>query len=313
MRIYAIVGTGAVGGYYGACLQRGGLDVHFLLRSDYEEVKVRGIRVDSPKGDFHLSRVKAYARAADMPRCDVVVIAWKTTQNRSLAECLPLLVKPGGFVLVLQNGLDPEREAAPHAGEAHVLGGLCFLSSRKAGPGHVLHQDYGTITLAAYPGGSGGIGGAAAASSAVVAEGLRAIAEDLGRGGVETRIADGWRAARWRKLVWNVPFNGLCALHGLDTRGLLDRPELRARARALMEEVLSGAAREGHVLPLDFADRMLADTEKMVPYEPSMKLDRDAGRPMELEAIYERPIEAIRNAGGKAPYMEALLRELRAI
>jgi 2-dehydropantoate 2-reductase len=58
---------------------------------------------------------------------------------------------------------------------------------------------------------------------------------------------------------------------------------------------------------------MLADTGKMVPYEPSMKLDRDAGRPMELEAIYERPLEAIRRSGGKAPQMEALLRELRMV
>lgn len=310
MRTYAIVGTGAVGGYYGACLQRGGLDVHFLLRSDFAEVENHGIRVDSPKGGFRLPRVKAYARAVDMPRCDVVAIAWKTTHNRFLAETLPHLVKPGGFVLVLQNGLDPEREALPHAGGARVLGGLCFLSSRKAGPGHILHQDYGAVTLAAYPGGPGG---AAAAASEEVAAGLRGIVEDLGRGGVDARIHSEWRAARWRKLVWNVPFNGLCALHGLDTRAVLDRPELRARARALMEEVLSGAAREGHVLPLDFADRMLADTERMVPYEPSMKLDRDAGRPMELEAIYERPIDAIRKAGGKAPYMLALLRELRAI
>lgn len=321
MRTYAIVGTGAVGGYYGACLQRGGLDVHFLLRSDYEAVKTQGIKVDSPKGNFHLPHVKAYARAADMPRCDVVVLAWKTTHNRALPETLPRLVKPGGFVLVLQNGLEPEREAAPHAGGAHVLGGLCFLSSRKVGPGHVLHQDYGTITLAAYPGVSGGAGGAvgsggpdgAAAVPEEVTAGLRGIAEDLGRGGVDTRILADWRAARWRKLVWNVPFNGLCALHGLDTSALLARPELRERARALMEEVLAGAAREGHVLPLDFADRMLADTEKMVPYEPSMKLDRDAGRPMELAAIYERTIEAIRKAGGKAPQMEALLRELRMI
>jgi 2-dehydropantoate 2-reductase len=248
-----------------------------------------------------------------MPRCDVVVIAWKTTQNRALAETLPHLVKPGGFVLVLQNGLDPERDAAPHAGGAHVLGGLCFLSSRKVGPGHVLHQDYGTITLAAYPGGTGDPGGAAAAISEEVTAGLRGIAEDLGRGGVETRILAEWRAARWRKLVWNVPFNGLCALHGLDTRALLERPRLKAEARDLMEEVLAGAAREGHVLPLNFADRMLADTGKMVPYEPSMKLDRDAGRPMELEAIYERTLEAIRKAGGTAPHMGALLRDLRAI
>lgn len=309
MRSYAILGTGAVGGYYGACLQRAGLDVHFLLRSDFAHVRDHGIRVDSPKGDFSLPRVKAYARPGDMPRCDVAAVAWKTTENRFLAEALPQAVKPGGTVLVLQNGLDPERDAAPHVHGlgAEVLSGLCFLSSRKLGPGHVLHQDYGSITLAAYREAAEAGGGRQGAG---VTAGMRAAADDFGKAGVEIRLHENWRAARWRKLVWNVPFNGLCSLHGLDTRALLARPHLKDLARGLMEEVLAGAALEGCALPEGFADRMMEDTEAMVPYEPSMKLDRDAGRPMELDAIYARPLAAIRKAGGAAPLMESLLADL---
>jgi 2-dehydropantoate 2-reductase len=139
---------------------------------------------------------------------------------------------------------------------------------------------------------------------------MREVADDFGKAGVEIRLHENWRAARWRKLVWNVPFNGLCSLHGLDTRSLLARPDLRALARGLMEEVLAGAALEGCSLPDGFADRMMKDTEAMVPYEPSMKLDRDAGRPMELDAIYARPLAAIRKAGGAAPLMESLLADL---
>ena len=85
-RTYAILGTGALGGYYGACLQRAGLDVHFLLRSDYEHVKEHGLIVESPDGDFTLPHVNAYQDVAKMPACDVVVVALKTTQNHLLPE-----------------------------------------------------------------------------------------------------------------------------------------------------------------------------------------------------------------------------------
>lgn len=300
MRSYAIVGTGAVGGFYGACLQKAGFPVHFLLRSDFTWVREHGLRVDSPRGDIVLPRVRAYGRPGDMPPCDVVLLAWKTTHNRFLADTLPAMVKPGGLVVVLQNGLDPEREAAPHAGGAHVLAGLCFLCSRKEGPGHIRHQDYGAVTLAAFnPEGAAG-----------ETSGMADVAGDLRAAGIEVRLHEDWRAARWRKLVWNVPFNGLCALHSLDTRALLARPGLREQVRALMGEVIAGAALQGCKLPAGFADRMLEDTDKMIPYEPSMKLDRDQGREMELEAIYARPLEAIRRAGGTAPGMEALYREL---
>jgi 2-dehydropantoate 2-reductase len=147
---YAIVGTGAVGGYYGGLLQKSGQDVHFLVRSDYRHIKSYGLRVDSPGGDFLLERVAAYQDADSMPTCDVAVVAWKTTENGGLAKTLPKVVKPGGIALVLQNGLDPEREAAAVVPGAKVLSGLCFLCSRKAGPGWIQHLDYGPITLAAY-------------------------------------------------------------------------------------------------------------------------------------------------------------------
>src|SRR5262245_60049260 len=109
---YAILGTGAVGGYYGGLLQKAGLDVHFLVRSDYGHIKAHGLRVDSPEGNFHLNKVSAYPDPESMPTCDVAVVAWKTTENEALARTLPKVLKPGGIVLVLQNGLDPERDAA---------------------------------------------------------------------------------------------------------------------------------------------------------------------------------------------------------
>ena len=127
MTSYAVLGTGAVGGFYGGLLARQGFDVHFLLRSDFEHVRQYGLRIDSPQGDFDFKDVQAYRSAGDMPRVDVVLVTWKTTANADLADALSHVCPDQTGVLVLQNGLDVESEAAGIVGAERVLGGCCFL------------------------------------------------------------------------------------------------------------------------------------------------------------------------------------------
>jgi 2-dehydropantoate 2-reductase len=302
MPSYAILGTGAVGGYYGALLQKAGRPVQFLVHTDFTYVRAHGLRVDSPRGDFTLPVVSAVSRAQDLEPADVAVVAWKATANGLLPDVLKHALKPGGVALVLQNGLDPERQAAAAAPWAKVMSGLCFLCSQKAGPGWIRHLDYGAVSLAAYGEGPQG-----------VTPEMRVVAEDLQAAGVDVRLLEDWRTARWRKLVWNIPFNGMCALTGMDTAGLLGNPETRARIATLMDETIAGAEACGCAMPVGFRDRMLADTDKMRPYKPSMQLDREAGRSMELDAIYARPLRAIAEAGGKAPAISDLYGRLQAL
>ncbi len=303
MRSYAVVGTGAVGGLYGALLQRSGKDVHFLMHSDYSFVHDHGLRVDTPLGDFQLEHVHAYAHPEDMPRCDVVVVAWKTTSNDHLGDVLPKIVKPGGIILVLQNGLDPEREAETQAPACKILGGMCYVAAHKAGPGWIRHLAYGTITLAAY----------APLRPLGITHEMQAVGEDFCEAGVEIVLQEDWRTTRWQKLVWNVPFNGLCALLDADTKALLRSFSTRALLKDMMEEVVAGALACGCSLPQDIVQRMFAITDVMTSYKPSMQVDRDAGRPMELDAIYGRTLEAIHMAGGHAPHIETVFAQLRFI
>ena len=106
----AVIGTGAVGGYYGGLLARNGYEVHFLLNSDYAHVKKSGLKVDSPNGDFELPQVHAWKSALEMPRCDLVIVALKTTANHLLKDILPEVVHESSKVLVLQNGLDVDSD-----------------------------------------------------------------------------------------------------------------------------------------------------------------------------------------------------------
>jgi len=303
-RSYSILGTGALGGYYGARLFHAGLDVRFLLHGDYEHVRRHGLRVESVHGDFSIPEPEIYARAEDLPRSDVVLIGLKTTRNALLSELLPPAAAPASVVLNMQNGLGVEEDTARAVPGRAVLGGLAFLCSNKMGPGFVRHLDYGDVRLAQYreDGAPAGITSA-----------MQAVAEDFRSAGIGVEEEADLAVARWKKLLWNVPYNGLCVLQRCATDVLMADPEMRARSEEIMREVLAIANALGHGIAPRFARSMLDFTAKMAPYDPSMKLDYERGQPLELEALYARPLRAAREAGVPCPRMEELYQRLCAL
>jgi 2-dehydropantoate 2-reductase len=298
---FAIVGTGAVGGYYGGLLQRAGFDVHFLMRGDCSHVRQNGLVVESPNGNFELPHVHAYDDPRDMPRCNVVAVALKTTANHALAGILPHLVKKDGMVLTLQNGLGSEDEIAGIVGEEGVVGGLCFLCSNKLVPGHIRHLDYGLITIGEYrkTGQPGGI-----------SPRLEQLASDLSTATIPVKAIEDLTLARWKKLVWNIPFNGLSVLLNELTNQLVRNPETRALCKMLMHEVAAAAAACARPIESAFIEKMMVDTEKMKPYATSMKLDFDRGSRMEIESIYGNPIRAAKAVGMAMPETEKIYQKL---
>ncbi len=297
---YAVLGVGALGGLYGGLLANAGFDVHFLLRSDLEFVRQQGLRVDTPLGDFHLRSVNAYAEAGDMPQVDVVLVCWKATQNDKLADALRPICRADTLVLVLQNGWDVERAAADVVGEDRVLGGCCFLCSNKIGPGHIHHLDYGRIAFGEY----------SLSLSGAVTERMARIAEDFKRAKIDMQPAKDLRAVRWRKLMWNIPYNGLSVVLQADTQQIMSDPQASLLAEELMLEVREAAAACGKEIELSHISKMLEDTRKMVPYDSSMLLDYRAGRPMEVEAIFGNTLRAALAAGYRPAKVEMLYRQL---
>lgn len=284
-RTYAILGTGALGGYYGACLQKAGIDVHFLLHSDYQYVCKHGLVVESPDGNFTLS-INAYYNVTDMPCCDVVVLALKTTQNHLLPHLLPKVIKDDGVVLVLQNGLGIEEQVADIVGHKRVIGGLCFICSNKVEPGHIRHLDYKEITLGEYtpnyhPGG--------------ITQRMQQIAHDFESAGIPIQLAQDLLQARWQKLVWNIPYNGLSVVLDATTQELMADEYTRALVEQVMGEVVAGAKSCDRIIPDSFIAKMLDYTTNMQPYRTSMKIDYDQRRPLEVEAIFGNPLRMVFN------------------
>jgi 2-dehydropantoate 2-reductase len=300
-RSYAVIGMGAVGGYYGARLAAAGHDVHFIARSDLDHVRSKGLLVESPDGDVVLDHVSAHASADTVPPVDVVVIAVKTTDTAGVLDVARALAAGGAPVVVMQNGLGVEAAVAGALPDATVLGAMCFICSNKVGPGHVKHLDYGRVTVGEHTGDM----------PAGVTPAVAGVVDDLCAAGVAASALDDLALGRWKKLVWNIPYNGLSVVLDAGTDELMADPSTRALVEALMREVVAGAAACGRDIDTSFVRQMLADTEQMIPYATSMKLDYDSGRPLELEAIYHAPLVAARAAGCEMPRVETLYEQLR--
>ncbi|WP_285420615.1 putative 2-dehydropantoate 2-reductase [Pseudomonas sp. efr-133-TYG-5] len=305
--VVGIIGTGAIGGFYGLMLARAGCDVHFLLRSEFSAVAEHGLHVDSAvHGQLTLNPVQAYSSAQDMPPCDWLLVGAKTTSNAGLAPSIIQAAKPGAKVLVLQNGLDVEdglRALLPES--LHLLGGLCLICVHRDAPGQITHQALGAVNIGYHSGPAS----AEAARMAIVEEGAGLFRA----AGIDSQAMPNLHQARWQKLVWNIPYNGLSVLLGASTTPLMADADSRALIQALMAEVVQGAKACGHDIPPGYAEYLFMMTEKMPDYWPSMYHDFLHKRPLELEAIYARPLAAARAAGCELPRIEALHRSLAFI
>lgn len=294
---YGIIGTGAIGGYYGAKLANAGKEVHFLLHSDYDHVREHGLRVESCDGDFSLPHVNAYRSASDMPQCDVVLVGLKSVNNHLLPDLLRPLLKDNTLVVLIQNGIGLEADLQAKMPDVQLAAGLAFICSAKAGPGLISHQCYGSINIGNY----------SCRNNRV----LEDMIADMHDAGITANQVE-YNEARWKKAVWNMPFNGMTV--ALDTRTdlLLANPATKELIREQMMEVL-GAARALGVKGIDeeFVDKMIHDTMVMTPYSPSMKLDYDYHRPMEIHYLYTRPIEEAHKAGFDMPRLAMLEAELK--
>ncbi len=239
-----------------------------------------------------------HSSADTVPPVDCVLLATKTTATQDVLPAVAAIVassRAAGIrpsVVCMQNGYGVEETvAAGLPPDVPVVGGMCFICAVKEGPGRVRHLDYGAVTLAG-------------------ADGVRAVAEDLGAAGVPVEVAPDLLASRWRKLVWNVPFNGLSVVLDAGTDAIMADPDARALAEDLMREVVAASLATGHPVAEDVVEAMLAATAAMSPYDTSMRVDFAARRPLEIEAIYGAPVAAAAAAGVAMPRTEALGHQL---
>jgi 2-dehydropantoate 2-reductase len=319
----AVVGCGAVGSYYGARLCHAGQEVHFLLRSDFEAVRQKGVTIRSPVGNFTIH--PQCARTPDeIGICDTVLIGLKTTANDQFPKLLPPLVGPQTAIITLQNGLGNTEQLARLFPPEQILSGLCFVCLNRLEPGVIHHMKYGTIVLGEFQRQTG-------PRTHKLAEMFRATS-------VPCKITDNLAQAQWEKLVWNIPFNGLGVAGAagyealvtqpstpinrepalnpqpvLTTDKLLADPRWEKLLRDLMLEVIAAAGALGFEIPVAYAEEQIERTRTMGAYKASTLLDFELGRPLELESMFLEPLRRAQTAGVPVPRLAALCEVLQRL
>ena len=302
----AVIGSGAIGSYYGGRLAQAGHDVCFLMRRDYNTVRTSGLKVSSPDGDFTLTNPKIALKSQEIGPVDWVLCALKATSIEDARELLRPCVTANTRILVLMNGLGLEERFAEWFGPERIFGGLAFTCINRGEPGYVHHLAYGPITLAHFQNDS---------DELEVAIALWASSK------VQVTASPSLLRARWEKLCWNIPFNGLAVTAGgITTDRIVGEPGLRNTARTLMEEVIEAGntdlAAHSEYARIDrtaVIERMFGLTDTMGAYRPSTMIDFVEGRPMEVEAMFGEPLRRAQSLGVDTPQLALLTALLHAL
>jgi 2-dehydropantoate 2-reductase len=292
--IIAIIGAGAVGGYYGARLIQHGHRVHLLTPSDCGPIKKNGMKISSRDGDFSLKpgELNVYDDPRKMPGADVVIVTLKTTANHRMRELVEPVLKGDSVILTLQNGLGNEELLSSLFGCERVIGGMAFVCINRTRPGEISHTDHGVIRIGEQSGGP--------------TERVKKIAQIFYSSNVQCEVLQDLTHGRWDKLIWNIPFNGLGAVLDMTTDQLIGSEAGMRLVRRLMDEVIAACRPLAVRFDLGIPEEKIQHTQTMGAYKTSMQIDRQMGRPLEVEAILGKPLEVARNNGVSSPFMAML-------
>ena len=288
----AIIGSGAVGCFYGARLARCGHDVRFLMRRDLEAVLRNGLTIKSCDGDFHLDNVQAFGNPADVGTVDLVVCALKATAIDVAGQLIRPCVGADTRIVAMINGLGIEERFAEWFGPERILGALAFVCINRGEPGIVHHMDYGRVAFGHLQ------------DNLDEAEKLAAL---FAEADIETHVRPSLRQARWEKLMWNIPFSTLpITAGGVPTDRIIADPGLELLARRLIVETGTAGNADGCHIDIDgMLDKMIANTGTMGAYRPSMLVDYNNKLPLEVDAILGEPVRRANALGVPVPTIEA--------
>jgi 2-dehydropantoate 2-reductase len=288
----AVVGVGAVGGYFGGLLAKGGADVTFIARGKrLEALRTKGLSVKSWKGDFSV-QVNATDDPAEVGPVDLVLFCVKSYDTESaIRQALPMIEKHTN-VLSLQNGIDNEEKIASLVGQEKVLAGVAYIGASAPEPGVVLHHESGKIVFGELDGG---------VSERVVK--LKAFFDGYG---FPADTSPNIKAGLWTKLAWNAPFNAINTLVGGPVKAIIANPYTLELARLVTAEVVSVSNAYGvHLAFEQVWERNLKFSEHY-DVKTSMLQDYEAGKPLEYEALNGVIIEKAAALGLPTPYNFAL-------
>lgn len=306
MRI-AIIGTGAVGGYFGGRLAQAGAEVIFIARGQtLQTLQSQGLRVESIAGDFVVQPVQVTADPATVGPVDLIIVAVKAWQVPSVAATMHPLMGAHTVVLPLQNGVEAPDQLAAVVGREHVLGGSCVIVAEVVAPGHIRHGGaQPTVNIGELDNRR--------------TERIEAVRHAFAQcQGVAVNVVDDITVALWQKFMIIAPWSGFGAVTRMPIYNICRQPETHALLQAAIAEIEAVARAHGVILPPTASADTLARLEALGPgLLASMQRDIMNGRPSELEAQTGAVVRLGRAVGVATPvnsfiYASLLLMEQQA-
>lgn len=288
----AIIGTGGVGGYFGARMAQAGHQVQFLARGKHlEAMKLNGLDVKSIKGDIKIDAVQAYDKLSDMDQADLVLVAVKAWQVKELVHGIKGLLHKKSLIIPLQNGILAAEELMEQIAPVNVLGGLCRIISKIESPGIINHFAVEPHIIFGQ------------LDSSLNQE-LEPIKEAFVESGIDCRISSDIEAELWKKFI-AICVSGLLAVSGSSYGMLREVPESREMMRKLLEEIYQLALHLKVNIKPDFVKKSMAFMDTF-PYDSTSSLTRDVweGKPSEIEYQNGTVVKLAKQHGLEAPVNE---------
>jgi len=301
---FAILGSGAVGGYYGARLAWSGQKVSFLARGAHlRAIRDRGLMVWSPLGDFTV-RAQAEEDPARVGPVDVVMLAVKTYDNASALPLLKPLLGPSTVVMTLQNGVDSVDEVAAEVGQERVLGGPTYIATALTLPG--LIEQTGTHRRIVF--------GEAFGDRTLVSERVLKIADVLLAADIQAEPVADARVPLWEKFIYLAPFAAFTGAARLPIGPLWADPAIREQFMAAVAEVESVARAEGVAVrePASLREYVIKYVDVLPPTtRSSLLIDLQQGKRIEVESLLGSVVRRGKAAGVPTPIMAGLYSVLK--
>jgi 2-dehydropantoate 2-reductase len=299
---FAIVGSGAVGGYYGAKLAQAGHDVTFIARGAHlAAMRARGLAIKSPLGDF-VVKARAEDDPAKVPPVDVAVFAVKAYSNHDALPILKAIVRNQAVALTLQNGVDSVDEVAAAVGARRVLGGSTYIATALSEPG--LIEQTGTHRRIVF--------GEVSGETTRVSDRVQQINETFAGADIIAEAVADARVPIWEKFCYLAPFAAFTGAARVPIGPLWADPAGRGTMIAGFREVEAVARAAGVALPQDVVDRIVTYVDSIPPpTRSSLLIDLQQRKPIEVEALVGAVVRRGAKAGVPTPLMAALYAVLK--
>lgn len=257
-----VLGSGAIAGLYAGKLAQAGCKVDFWVRKNSSELKKNGFQIESASwGNFHYKVERVFESVPkNLKDYNLVLNCLKCLPDIDLKKILGETIPQNLPILLLQNGIDIEEPVSILYPENEILSGLAFVCANRTDTGKILHLDYGELTIGSWN-----------RNPSFICDQLVGLFNSVG---VPTQNTNTIRQTRWKKLMWNAPFNPISVLcGGKNTSEILDNLFSRKLVIEIMKEVQTLSKLDGAEVPTTQIDAFLQMTETMKPYKTSMLLD----------------------------------------